>query len=86
MGAAVTSDEIDAIAEAVAAKIGQAILRMPDDIREIVKTSGAGWYSTPGTLVPGPNAPYLQAFTRPGGIELQLKRPDGSLAWQAVII
>jgi len=82
----VSPEEIDAIAEATAAKIAQGLLRMPDELRTAAETAGPGWYSTPGTLMPGPNAYYLVAMTRTGGIELQIKHPDGHLVWQAVIV
>ncbi len=79
-------DTVDAIAEATAAKIAQGLLRMPDELRAAVADSASGFFSNPGTLMHGPNAYYLQAHVRPGGIELVINRPDGSRCWAAVIV
>lgn len=85
-----TEDEIEAVAERTAAKIAQGVLRMPDDLRAALadefKSSNVGYFSAPGLLMHGPNAYYLQAVTRPDGIQLEIKRPDGSLCWAAVIV
>lgn len=81
-----TGEEIDAIAEKTAAKIAQGILRMPDDLRAALAREPTGWFSNPSALMPGPNAYYLQALARPDGIELEIKRPDGSPAWRGVIV
>jgi hypothetical protein len=82
----VTGEEIDAVAEAVAAKITQGILRMPDDLRQALAENSMGYFSVPGLLMPGPNAYYLQVLSKPGGIELEIRRPDGSTCWRAVIM
>lgn len=81
-----TGEEINAVAETVAAKITQGLLRMPDDLRHAVDEQGIEWFSNPGTLMPGPNSYTLQAIVRPGGIELSIRRPDGSHCWRAVIV
>jgi hypothetical protein len=59
---------------------------MPDDLREAVSVSGSGYYTTCGHLMNGPDAYHLRAYTRPGGIELEIMRPDGSACWKAVIV
>lgn len=81
-----TSEEIDAVAEAVVGKITQGLLRMPDDLREAVDTQGIDFYSNPGMLMPGPNSYTLQALVHRRGIELTIRRPDGSYCWRAVIM
>lgn len=84
-----TGEEIDAIAEATAAKIARGLLRMPEELRIALARLGpgnVGHYTMPGSLTPGPDSFYLQALARPGGIQLEIKRPDGSLAWSAVIV
>lgn len=86
---AMTPDEIDAVAERTAAKIAQGLLRMPDDLRQAMAAASihaSGFYSSPGSLWPGPDSYYLQALTRPDGIELIIKASDGSVSWRTVIV
>jgi len=82
-----TDRELEEVAERTAAKIAQGLLRMPDDLRAALAALGStGHYSVPGPLTPGPDAYYLQAVTRSGGIQLDIRRPDGSRCWSAVIV
>jgi hypothetical protein len=82
-----TPDDIDVLAEAVATKVAQGLLRMPDTLRIALKDAPAtGWFSVPGSLTPGPDAPWAQIVTRPDGIEIMIKAADGMDLWRGVIL
>lgn len=85
-----TPEEIDAIAEATAAKIAQGILRLPDQLRdalaEMFGSRNVGYFAAPAILMGGPDAYYLQSHTRPDSIELTIKAPNGDDVWRAVLL
>lgn len=87
MPAGIGPDIVDAIAEATAVKIAQALLRLPDDLRaELDQLEYQEFRSTPQGLFPGPNAYTIETVTRRGGIEMIIHRPDWSICWRGVIV